>query len=183
MLYKFLDHGLHGFAFDVDFFNAGMIVRGRRADVWLFGGIELLVYDDAVLEVIQAQVSCLRKAHRTQVPGHLDAACVRRFHCRAELRARDVHVGFERSDSRIDPIVHQLDSLFRIFELVELRSEGTHALEIGSGNVQLGPRDLSRVDQFLQREVGVGLETTGGSQGGNTSREIQARKTKAHFSV
>src|SRR5579859_33205 len=183
MLHELLDHGLHWLACNVDFFDAGMIVRRRGADVGLLGGIEFLVHDDAVLEVIHAQVGSFRETYGAQMPGDFDAAGVSRFDRRAELRTRYMHVGLEGSNALVDPVVHKPNGVVGVFELVELRCERPSALEIRSGDMHLWTGNLSRVDQFFQSEVGVGFQATSSSQGGDAAGEIQARKTEPHFAI
>src|ERR1700733_9455931 len=90
-----------------------------------------------------------------------------------ELFWREVVVCLERGDAFPRPIVHQASGVFRAGELVHLNGELAWALEIGSGDVELGPRHLSRVDGPLQFEIGIGVDASTGTRGGDTTGEIE----------
>jgi hypothetical protein len=82
--------------------------------VRLLGGIELLIDDDAVLEVVDAQIRGLAEAHGTQMASDFDSAGVSSFDRSAEFCSGYVHVGFKRSGAFIDPVIHRSRCVIRV---------------------------------------------------------------------
>src|ERR1700722_16265464 len=100
-----------------------------------------------------------------------------------ELFWREVVVCLERGDAFPRPIVHQASGVVRAGELMHLNGELAWALEIGSGDVELGSRHLSRVDGPLQFEIGIGVDASAGTSGRAAAGEIEAGGAVTRLSV
>src|SRR5207244_13212588 len=135
-----------------------------------FAGNKLRVYQKAVLEIINAERGGLAKADRAEVARHLQPTAVRGLDNGRKLSARVVDVGLERGDALFGPILHRLARVVRPGELVEVGRKRPDAFEIRSGNVDLRSRRETRVDQLIEREVGVRLDAAGRAQAGDAAR-------------
>src|SRR5256885_13398381 len=179
MLHELANHCLDRFTLQVElFYNA---VWSRGANVRLLGGIEFRVHNQAMFQIVDAKLGRLAETHRAQVAGNFRSARVSGLDGRTELRARDVHVCLKGGHSLINPVVHKAHGVFGSGQYMQLWREGAHTLEIGPGDLHLGTWNLARVDEFLEREIGVRFEASGGAQGSSTASEIQPRKAEAHL--
>src|ERR1700721_2934942 len=100
-----------------------------------------------------------------------------------ELLWREVVVSLEGGDAFPRPIVHQASGVFRAGELMHLKGEFAWALEIGSGDIEFGSRHLSRVDGPLQFEIGIGVDASAGTRGGDAAGEIETGSAVNRLSV
>src|SRR5271155_5211983 len=100
-----------------------------------------------------------------------------------EFLRREVVVSLERGDAFPRPIVHQASGVFWAGELVHLNGELACALEIGPGDVELGSRHLSRVNRPLQFEIGIGVDASAGTRGGDAAGEIETGSAVNRLSV
>src|ERR1700730_3266157 len=113
---------------------------------------------------------------------NLRAALVRRGHRGSQLGRGNEHIGLEIVHAFIQPVIDGLPSIFRAGELVQLHSPRTRTLQIWAGDVNLWPRHSPSVNLFLDLQVGVRLERTGGADRSHASRKIKTWKTETHLS-
>ena len=116
------------------------------------------------------------------MPRNFRAALVRRGHRGSQLGRGNEHIGLEIVYPFIQPVIDSLRSIFRPGELVQLQSPRTRTLQIWAGDVNLWPRHSPRVDLFLDLQIGVRLQGTGGADRSHASRKIKTWKTETHLS-
>ena len=151
----------------------GGAADGWGADVGLLVGVELRVDEEAVLEVVDAELGGLGVGDGAEVAGELEAVLVGLVDGGLELGAGDVHVGLEGGGSLGGPEVDGGAGVFGIAELVHLDEGGAGALEVGRGDVHVGAGEFAGVDLLLEVEVGVGLYRAGGAEGGDAGAEVE----------
>ena len=78
---------------------------GARADVGLLAGVELGVDEEAVLEVVDAELGGFGIGDGAEVAGELEAELVGLVDGGLELGAGDVHVGLEAGGALRGPEV------------------------------------------------------------------------------
>ena len=146
-----------------------------------FAGVEFGVDDETVLEVVNAEFGGFAEADRAKVSSDFETAFVCGFDGGAEFRAGDVHVGLVGGDTAIGPEVDHLASVVGTGELMHLRSEGTFAFEIRTGDVDLGPNGFAGIYEAFDFEIGERFDAACGAHGGDTGGEVEARKGLGHF--
>src|SRR5262249_20240308 len=70
-----------------------------------------------------------------------------------------------------------------VFKLVHLRGEGTLALKVAAGDVDLGADHAAIVDGLLEFQIGIGLDGAGGADAGNASGEVETREAAGVLGV
>ena len=101
---SFLTRALNGSPFSSSAAIGLLAASLARAGVGLLVGHEIGRREEAVLEVVDAEVGGFGVGHRAEMAGDLHAALVRFVDRRAELAARDLHVGLERRRALVGPV-------------------------------------------------------------------------------
>ena len=83
--------------------SRGWACRWCAGRVGLLAGVELGVDEEAVLEVVDAELDGFGIGDGAEVAGDFDAAPVGFVDRGLELGARDVHVGLEGGDALVGP--------------------------------------------------------------------------------
>ncbi len=148
-------------------------VAAGRALVHLLVLHEVGRRQEAVFQVVDPQLSRLAEGHRAEMPRELEASAVRLVDRRAELGARDVHVGLERREALVGPMRHHLAGVLRAGERLDCENREAGPIQIRRGRVHLGPGDLPGIDRALQVEIGVGHEAARRANGGRAAREVE----------
>ena len=136
-----------------------------------------------MLEIIDADLGRFAITDRTQVPGDFQPAFVRLFYRRAQLFARDIHVGFERRCALVSPVVHHTARIVSSSELMHHWGEGAGAFQVRPGDVHLWTKHPTRIDQLLDFQIVVRLNTAGGANRRHPEGEVETRKTCAHVRI
>src|ERR1043166_468210 len=115
--------------------------------------------------------------------GDLESALVCFFNCCAQFIACNVHVGLERSNTLICPVVHHLPRVISTSQGVHHRCKRTLAFQIWSGDMHLWSDHPSCVDQLLDFQIGVWSDTSRSTNRCHSIRQIQTRETASHVGI
>ena len=81
----------------------------------------------------------------------------------------------------VGPVVHRAAEFGGAVQAVHLLCPGDVAFQVRPGEPDLGAGHEAAVDVALDLDVGVGLDAAGGAQGGDASRQIEAREAGGHL--
>src|SRR5271170_291371 len=161
--------------------SEGGVAVGAGAEVRLLAGVVLRVDEEAVLEVVDADLGGLGVGDGAEVAGDFDVVCVRGVDCGFELGAGDVHVGLVAGDALRGPVVDECAGVVGAGEVVHLDEGAVGAFEVGSGDVHVRAGEMTGVDLGAHVEVEVGLDGAGGAHGGDAGGEVHARSGEGHL--
>jgi hypothetical protein len=159
----------------------GGVAGGARAEIGLFTGIVLRVDEESMLEIVDACFGGFGVGDGAEVAGDLDAVLVGGVDGGFELGAGDVHVGLVAGDSLGGPVVDEGAGVVGAGEVVHLDEGAVGAFEVGGGDVHVRADEMSGVDFAAEVEVDVGLDASGGADGGDSGGEVHARGREAHL--
>ena len=165
--------GVHG--------GEGWVAGGAGAEVGLLAGIVLRVDEEAVLEIVDADLDGFGIGDGAEVAGDFEAVLVGGVDGGFELGAGDVHVGLVAGDSLRGPVVDEGAGVVGAGEVVHLDEGAVGAFEVGSGDVHVRAGEVAGVDLAAEVEVEVGLDGAGGADGGDAGGEVHARGGEGHL--
>ena len=113
--------------------------------------IELLVDDDAVLKIVDAEVGGFGEAYGTEMTGDFDAARVSGFDGGAEFGARDVHESFEGGGTGVGPIIDHASGFLGAGDR-ETANERAQAFKVRAGDVDFRPESCPSRSVALGRD-------------------------------
>jgi len=95
-----------------------------------------------VLDIVDAQLGGFAVGDRAEMAGNAEAALVGGFNYFFQLRAGDVHEGFEGSDTLICPELCRFVGVFRPVELVDRKAKIAFAFQVSRLNRKSGGQRL-----------------------------------------
>jgi hypothetical protein len=153
-----------------------------RAGVALLVGNEIGRGEEPVLRVVDADVGGFRVGDRAEMAGDLQPALVRLFDRRAQLVARDLHVGLERGRPHLGPVRHLLPRIVRIFSAC-ICSWFCGPFRYGAGGVHRRPRLAPGLDLLLQVDVHQPVRIAAGPHRRDTAGKIETHEADAELTV
>ena len=157
-------------AVDVQFLQAGRDRSAARALIGLFIGDVFGVREQAVLKVVDADLSRFLKTDRAQMARDLETAFVRLFHGGSQFVTGDVHVGLERCGSLVCPEVDLFSGIFHSAQLVHHGRERSTAFQIWRCDVHFRADHSTGVDPTFCLEIGEWGDTAGRPDRRHTER-------------
>jgi len=158
--------------------------RGRatfaRALVASLIWVELGVYKEAVLQIVDAELRRFGISDRTEMAGNLQMEGMRGLNSGSEFGTGDMHVCLEVVGTCSGREVDEGAGVVRAGEGVHLH-EGAGTLEIRRGGFDMRANEDTSVNEMTKVDIGVGLDGAGGSDGGDTVGEVHARSGKGHL--
>ena len=131
-------------------FEHGALSRSRVGAL-----VRTLLFDEvgghheAVLQVVDPQISGLPERDGAEVPGHLDCPRVRFFDRGPQLIPSDVLVCLERGCAFISPVTNQTACLFGVVKPVQKEDRKPGSGQIRTSHVHSRTRLLTAVDYLL----------------------------------
>ena len=136
-----------------------------------------------MLEVVNAEVGSFAKGDGAEMRSDFKLASVRSIDRGLQFLARDVHVALEGRGALVRPELDGRARVGGVLDLVHLRRERAHAFEIRAGDVHLGAKHLSGIDQLLRLDVGIGFHRSGCADRGHAAGEIELGEAAAVFGI
>src|SRR3981081_3801630 len=116
------------------------------------------------------------------MPRNFRAALMRRGYRGRQLGRGNEHIRLEIVYAFVQPVIDGLGRIFRPGELVQLHRPRTRTLQVWAGDVNLWPWHSPSVDLFLDLQIGVRFQGTGGADRSHASRKIKTGETETHLS-
>src|SRR5258708_11220822 len=151
------------------------------AFVGRFSWIGLSVDEKAMLEIVNSKLGRLWVGHRAQVTRDFEMPAVRLIDRSLKLRARDVHIGFERSCALISPESNRSPSVLGRCDLVHLDERASWTLKVEPGHVDMRPNHFSGIDLLLDVEVGIRLDASCRAHRRHAIGEVEPRRAEGHL--
>ena len=114
--------------------------------------------------------------------GDLQPALVRLVHRRAQLVARDLHVGLERRRAHVGPVGHVPARFVGVLHVAHLQ-ERVRSVQVRRGRVDRGAGLLPLLDQLLQLQVHEAVHVPARPHRRHAAREVEADEAGAELAV
>src|SRR5207247_9068230 len=151
------------------------------AEVGLFGRVVLRVDEEAVLEIVDADLDGLGIGDGAEMAGDFEVVRVGGVDGGLQFGSGDVHVGLVAGGALPCPVVDEVAGVVGAGEVVHLDEGAVGTFEVGCGDVHVGAGEMAGVDLAAEVEVEVGLDAAGGADGGDAGGEVHARGGEGHL--
>src|SRR5437764_8692901 len=130
----------------------GEVTAAGAAFIGFLVGIHFGIHEEAVLEIVYADLGRLRICDRAKMAGNLEATLVRFLDRGLHFLASYVFVGLEGSDAPVGPVRHSLARVLRPGELPHLQTVILAGLPFQkrTGDIQMWARELAGFDGLLE---------------------------------
>ena len=130
----------------------GEVTSAGAASIGLLVGIELGIREEAVLEIVYADLDRLRISDRTEMAGNLQATFVRFLDRGPHFFTSYMLVCLEGSDAPVRPISHSLARILRPGELphLEILVIAGFPFQKRTGDIQVRARDEAGFNGLLE---------------------------------
>ena len=129
--------------------------------------------EEAVLQVVDAELRGLPVGHRTEVPGELHPPGMGCLERGAQLRPGDVHVRLERRRAGVGPEVDHAACVIGARERVHLVQRQTGPFQVGRRRVDPRAGLAPFTDGARDLQLAVPVHVAGRAHGGDAAGQVQ----------
>ena len=145
--------------------------------------VKISVYQQPVLEVVNAERGSLVETDRAEVAGDFEPALVGFVYRGAQLGAGDVHVRLEIVGALLGPVGDGAAGVIGVLQFVHLAGIGAGTFQVRGGRKNLGAGRAAGVNVTPEADVGVAVDGAGGADSGDAAREIEPRETRSMLGI